>query len=145
MNGFGVIVATHGHLCEEMVRLAIHIMGDKLPPLATFSVPFSVGNRSVLKVALRDQILRLDRGGGVLILTDILGGTPTNLARSLLDEGRIGIVAGINLPMLLKLPRIKDIPLEEAVEILAGLARKTIWPISRIFRKKQADAGTTET
>ncbi|MDI6789963.1 MAG: PTS fructose transporter subunit IIA [Thermodesulfobacteriota bacterium] len=131
MNGFGVIVATHGHLCEEMVRVAIHIMGDKLPVLTAFSVPFSLDDKSALKAALSDQIARLDCGGGVLILTDILGGTPTNLARSLLDENRIGIVTGVNLPMLLKLPRIKDIPLEEAVEILAGLAQKTIQPISR--------------
>jgi len=131
MDGFSVIVATHGHLGEEMIRVATHIMGHKLPVMAAFSVPFSAGNSSALRVALRDQIARLDYGGGVLILTDILGGTPTNLARSLLDEGRIGIVTGVNLPMLLKLPKIKDLTLEDAVEILAGLARKTIQPISR--------------
>ncbi len=144
MKSFGVIVITHGRICEEIVAVAIHIMGAKLPRLTAFSVPFWPRDVCQLRAALRDQIASLDSGGGVLILTDVVGGTPTNLARSLSGEARVGIVAGVNLPMLLKLPRIRELPLNEAVEVLAALARKTILAVNVDVRETPPDIEPTQ-
>jgi mannose PTS system EIIA component len=77
---------------------------------------------------------RVDAGEGVIILTDMFGGTPSNLAISLLEEGRIEVVAGLNLPMLVKLARVrKDFPLIKAAAAAQDAGRKYINIASQVL------------
>jgi PTS system mannose-specific IIA component len=77
---------------------------------------------------------RVDSGSGVIILTDMFGGTPSNLAISLLEIGRVEVVAGLNLPMLVKLARIrKDYPLDKAATAAQDAGRKYINVASQIL------------
>ncbi|MEP6742578.1 MAG: PTS sugar transporter subunit IIA [bacterium] len=96
----GVIV-THGHLAGELLAAAEMIVG----PIA-FITAVSIGWHDDVDAA-RDEvqraITRVSQGGGVLLLTDMFGGTPTNIASMFLDDGNIEVVTGVNLPMVIKL------------------------------------------
>jgi mannose PTS system EIIA component len=99
----GVVVATHGKLAEEMIRTAEGVVG----PLELI-VPVSVvGTSPDMRGDLKAAIQRVDRGEGVLLLTDLLGGSPTNLCVSFLQERKVEVVTGVNLAMLLKLAHLR--------------------------------------
>jgi PTS system mannose-specific IIA component len=100
----GVVVATHGRLAEEMIRTAQSVVGhlDLLEPVSV--VASSPDMRADLKAAIQ----RVDQGEGVLLLTDLLGGSPTNLCVSFLMERKVEVVTGVNLPMLLKLSGLRS-------------------------------------
>jgi PTS system mannose-specific IIA component len=98
----GILVVTHGHLGAELVEAAQVILGERpsCPPQA-----LSVGWNDPLddaRARVREAIEAEDRGRGVLVLTDMFGGTPTNLCLSFLETERVEIVTGVNLPMLVK-------------------------------------------
>ena len=95
----GVVVATHGKLAEEMIRTAEAVVG-KLEQVVPVSV---VGTSPDMRGDLKTAIQQVDQGDGVLLLTDLLGGSPTNLCVSFLEERKVEVVTGVNLPMLLKL------------------------------------------
>src|SRR5438270_12119987 len=95
----GVVVATHGKLAEEMIRTAGAVVGHLDKVVAVSVVAAAPDMRANLKAAIQ----RVDQGDGVLLLTDMLGGSPTNLCVSFLMARKVEIVTGINLPMLLKL------------------------------------------
>jgi len=94
----GVVVATHGHLAEEMIRTAEAVVGP-LPHVVGVSV---VATSPDMRGDLKAAIQRVDQGEGVLLLTDLLGGSPTNLCVSFLTERKVEVVTGVNLPMLLR-------------------------------------------
>ena len=99
----GVVVATHGKLAEELIRTAEAVVG-KIEQIAPVSiVAASPDMRGDLKAAIQ----RVDQGEGVLLLTDIYGGSPTNLCLSFLTERQVEVVTGVNLPMLLQLPGVR--------------------------------------
>ena len=88
----------------------------------------------VIVVATKD----VDSGDGVILLTDMFGGTPSNLAISLLDHGRVEVIAGVNLPMLIKLVGVREkMGLEEAVEAAQDSARKYISVASKVLSRKE--------
>ena len=137
----GFVIVTHGGLAEELLRVATHIMGDKLGRIATVAVPFMVDaraegvasfaqRRQCVAEAVREAIGRVAGGGGVLMLTDIVGGTAFNVCREELRPGEGAVVSGVNLPMLLKLPsiRFQEGPeaVHEAVYQLVGRSRQGI-------------------
>src|SRR5476649_734893 len=99
----GVVVATHGKLAEELIRTAEAVVG-KIELIAPVSI---VDSSPDVRGDLKAAIQRVDRGDGVLLLTDILGGSPTNLCLSFLTERQVEVVTGVNLPMLLKLPELR--------------------------------------
>ncbi|MGE0747663.1 MAG: PTS sugar transporter subunit IIA, partial [Rhodospirillales bacterium] len=82
------------------------------------------------------SVARVDRGAGVVLLTDMFGGTPSNLAISVMDPGRVEVIAGVNLPMLIKLASVRDKPLDEAVASAQDAGRKYISVASRLLAER---------
>lgn len=102
----GVVVVTHGMLATELLNAAETIVGD-LPQFAAVSIGWH-DDVGVATEAMARAIERVDRGAGVLLLTDMFGGTPSNLAMTFLEPGRVDVITGVNLPMLLKLARARE-------------------------------------
>jgi PTS system mannose-specific IIA component len=97
----GLILVTHGRLAEEFVSAMEHVVGPQ-PDMATICIgPNDDMEKRRREIA--EAIRTVDTGAGAIILTDLFGGTPSNLAISLLDAGRVEVIAGINLPMLIRL------------------------------------------
>lgn len=102
-HAVGVVVVTHGQLATELVNAAEMIVGD----LSHFTA-VSIGwhdDVELARQAIGDAIERVRGVTGTLILTDMFGGTPANLGVTFLEEGRVEIITGVNLPMLIKLAR----------------------------------------
>ena len=97
----GILIITHGTLGEALVQCLGHVMNRRPPQLMQLGISGQDDPLDVLPLARR-LVELVDSGDGVLILTDILGATPANLALKLLDPGRIECVAGASLPMLLR-------------------------------------------
>ncbi len=112
----GVVVVTHGVLATELLNAAETIVGD-LPRFTAVSIGWH-DDVAVATEAMARAITRVDAGAGVLLLTDMFGGTPSNLAMTFLEPGRVEVVTGVNLPMLIKLARARD---EQDVATLARL------------------------
>ena len=101
----GIVLVTHGRLAEEF-RLALeHVVGPQ-QQLETVSI----GADDDMELRRRDiveAVARADSGAGVIVLTDMFGGTPSNLAISVMDTGRVEVIAGVNLPMLVRLSGVR--------------------------------------
>jgi PTS system mannose-specific IIA component len=129
---FGVVVVTHGQLASELLNAAEMIVGD-LPGFTAVSIGWQ-DPVDVAREAIERAIARVDRGSGVLLLTDMFGGTPSNLAISVMDGAHVEVVAGANLPMLIKLASVRDeASLEQAVTQAAEAGRKYIYVASKIL------------
>jgi mannose PTS system EIIA component len=109
----GLVIVTHGRLADELKLATEHVVGS----LAQF-VTVCIGADDDLELAshaVHDAVKAVDTGSGVMLLTDMFGGTPSNLAISLLGQGNVEVVAGVNLPMLIKLSEARlDLTLAEA-------------------------------
>jgi PTS system mannose-specific IIA component len=101
----GVVVVTHGVLATELLNAAETIVGD-LPGFTAVSIGWH-DDVAVATEAMSRAMARVDTGGGVLLLTDMFGGTPSNLAMSFLAPDAVEVVTGVNLPMLIKLARAR--------------------------------------
>lgn len=97
----GMILVTHGRLAEHFIEAMEHVVGGQ-PSVATICIGPN-DDMEQRRREIADAIKEVDTGEGAIILTDLFGGTPSNLAISLLDAGRIEVIAGINLPMLIRL------------------------------------------
>ena len=97
----GMILVTHGRLADEFVHAMQHVVGRQ-DGVATICIGPN-DDMEVRRREIADAIRAVDSGQGVIILTDLFGGTPSNLAISLLDAGHVEVIAGINLPMLIRL------------------------------------------
>lgn len=99
----GVVVISHGQFATELLNAAEMIVGD-LPGFTAVSIGWH-DDVTVAREALERAIVKVDRGLGVLLLTDMFGGTPSNLGLSFLEAGRVEVLTGANLPMLIKLAK----------------------------------------
>jgi mannose PTS system EIIA component len=128
----GLVLVTHGQLAVEFAHAVEHVVG-KQQHIETVCI----GPDDKLDARRRDieaAVSRADAGTGVIILTDMFGGTPSNLAISLLQDGSVEVVAGLNLPMLVKLCRVrKDCTLEKAAAAAQDAGRKYINIASQIL------------
>ena len=97
----GMILVTHGRLAEEFVHAMEHVVGQQ-SDVATVCIGPN-DDMEVRRSEIRKAIRAVDTGEGAIILTDLFGGTPSNLAISLLKTGKTEVIAGINLPMLIRL------------------------------------------
>jgi len=131
----GLVVATHGQLAEELIRTASGIVGP-LERCEALSIS-AASSMEEARERLRQAIERVDGGEGVLILTDMFGGTPANLALTFLDD-RIEVVTGVNLPMLLKLAtgRAERLALRPLAELVSGYGQKNITLASELLRTR---------
>lgn len=105
-NGVGVVVVTHGLLAAELLNAAEMIVGD-LPRFTAVSIGWH-DDVEVAREAIAAAIGKVNAGAGVLVLTDMFGGTPSNLGLSMLEAGRVEVLTGVNLPMLIKLAKVGD-------------------------------------
>jgi mannose PTS system EIIA component len=102
----GVVVVTHGQLASELVNAAETIVGD-LPRFAAVSIGWH-DDVSDAREAIAEAVSRVDGPKGVLLLTDMFGGTPANLAITFLETDRVEVLTGVNLPMLIKLAELRS-------------------------------------
>lgn len=102
----GIIIVTHGNLALELKSAMEHILGIQ-KNIEIISIKPD-DDLEIKKSALEESIKKVDEENGVIILTDMFGGTPSNLAISLLKIGKIEIISGVNLPMLIKLVGLRD-------------------------------------
>lgn len=130
----GIVVVTHGHLAEELVNAARAIVGD-IPRIAEVSIGWS-DDVSVAKEAIERALGEVGAGeAGALVLTDMFGGTPTNLSLALLSP-RVEIVTGVNLPMLIKLTSLREGDLLEIARAVAAQGKGAIHVASELLEKK---------
>ena len=102
----GLILVTHGALADEFINAMEHVVGRQTDIVGICIGPNDDMERRRKEIA--DAIRRVDSGAGVIILTDLFGGTPSNLAISLMQAGRAEVIAGINLPMLIRLAKARN-------------------------------------
>ncbi len=121
----GMILVTHGRLAEEFVRAMEHVVGRQ-EGVATVCIGPN-DDVEARRKEIADAIEQVDTGEGAVILTDLFGGTPSNLAISLMQEGRVEVIAGINLPMLIRLAGArKKMKIAEAVRAARDAGRNYI-------------------
>jgi PTS system mannose-specific IIA component len=97
----GLVLVTHGRLADEFVTAMEHVVGPQ-PQVRTVAIG-PEDDMEARRADIADAIVEVDGGRGAILLTDLFGGTPSNLAISLLERGRVEVIAGINLPMLIRL------------------------------------------
>ncbi|MFZ5775313.1 MAG: PTS sugar transporter subunit IIA [Thermodesulfobacteriota bacterium] len=139
-TGPGFIIVTHGEIGSALLAVARYILGRELAHFTAVSVPFMGGLAEVIPpgspapfaqrqqlIAERIQAARavVDTGGGVVVLTDVLGGTSFTTARGLLGPEQ-GVVAGVNLPMVLKAAELQGLTPAEAAAQLVERSRRAI-------------------
>ena len=121
----GLVIVTHGRLAQEFVYAMEHVVG---PQAAVEAI--CIGPEDDMEKRRRDILAackRVDVGRGVILLTDMFGGTPSNLAISVMEQTKAEVIAGLNLPMLIKLASLRTrAPLEDAVAAAEKAARKYI-------------------
>ena len=131
----GMVLVTHGHLATEFRAALEHVVG---PQRAIETI--TIGPEDDMEQRRQDivaAVARVDSGSGVVLLTDMFGGTPSNLAISVMDRTKVEVVAGINLPMLIKLASVRDVSsLELAVTQAQEAGRKYINIASRVLNGK---------
>jgi len=121
----GLVLVTHGRLAEELRSAMEHVVGPQAG-VDTVCI-FPEDTLDARREDIRTAITGVDAGDGVVVLTDILGGTPSNLAFQLCDHRKVEVIAGVNLPLLVKLAKIRGTePLAEAVAHATAAGRKYI-------------------
>jgi PTS system mannose-specific IIA component len=130
----GIIIVAHLRLGEELLAVAELILG-KLKHFEAVSIDPTEGVEEI-KDKISEAIRKVDRGKGVLILTDMFGGTPSNISLSFLEEWKIEVITGVNLPMLLKLSTYEgEENLAELAEFIKTYGQKNINLASEILKK----------
>ena len=133
----GVVVVTHGQLANELVNGAEAIVGD-LPRFAAVSIGWHEDTQDA-RQEIAQAIERVRQGEGVLILTDMFGGTPSNLAMTFLAPGEVEVVTGVNLPMLIKLAGVTgQADLLTVAREMREDGRNAIWVASDLLRGEKA-------
>ena len=132
---FGTLITTHGNLGNELIKSAELIKG-RLENTIHISVD-QTKDVEGLKKEISLAIKKLDKGKGVLILTDLFGGTPSNISLSFMKEDKVEVLTGVNLPMLLKLSETReDRTLREFACLIKNYGEKNIMLASEILSKK---------
>lgn len=128
----GMVIVTHGRLAEEFVAALEHVVGTQSQVATVCIGPDDDMEQRRLEIL--DRVAKVDSGRGVVILTDMFGGTPSNLAISIMDRANVEVIAGINVPMLIKLASVRSVdPLARAVEQAQEAGRKYINVASRLL------------
>ena len=130
----GILVVSHGKLSKELVAATEHVVGEQMR-FKSISIE-AEDDIEARREQIRDTAKACDVGLGVIILTDMFGGTPSNLAMSIMSAGNIEVISGVNLPMLIKLAEVRDeLPLGEAAQTAADAGRRYINIASELLAK----------
>ena len=130
----GIVVVTHGSLANELVNAARQIVGE-IPAIAAVSIGWA-DDASVAKEGI-ERALQEVGGGQALVLTDMFGGTPTNLSLPFLSE-RVEIVTGVSLPMLIKATGLREGELREVARVVRDQGRSAINVASEVLETRKA-------
>ena len=133
----GLVLVTHGRLAEEFVVAREHVVGkqEQIASICIGPEDDMEGRRADIAEAIKG----VDSGRGVIVLSDLFGGTPSNLAISLMEAGRVEVIAGINLPMLIRLGSArKTMKVTEAVAAARDAGRKYITVASEVLGEAAA-------
>lgn len=128
----GLVLVTHGRLAEEFVTAMVHVVGpqEQVATVAIGPEDDMESRRDDISAAIND----VDSGQGVIVLTDLFGGTPSNLAISLMRRGQVEVIAGMNLPMLIRLGSArKAMKVTDAVAAAREAGRKYISVASEVL------------
>lgn len=131
----GLVLVTHGKLAEEFRNALEHVVGpQKLMETVSIGPEDDMDQR---RMDIIESVSRVEAGQGVIILTDMFGGTPSNLSISVMDGGRTEVIAGVNLPMLIKLASVRtEDNMERALAEAQDAGRKYINVASRVLSGK---------
>lgn len=128
----GLVLVTHGRLAAEFVSALEHVVGPQRNVVAVCIGPED--DMEMRRAEIIAAVTKVEEGQGVAVLTDMFGGTPSNLAMSILGKGKVEVIAGMNLPMLIKLASVRaNRPLEEAVIEAREAGRKYINVASQLL------------
>lgn len=132
----GVVVVTHCRLGEELIGAAQLVLGEELKYFQAVSIDPKEGSEDIREKII-GAIRKVDGGQGILILTDMYGGTPSNISLSFLEENKIEVITGVNLPMLLKLATYQDeIKLEDLALFITQYGQRNINVASEVLKKR---------
>ena len=129
----GVVVVSHGQVAVELVKAAVEIVGE-LPKVAAVSVGWS-DDMAAAQAAIGEALQSVG-GGPALVLTDMFGGTPTNVSLPFLSAD-VEIVTGVNLPMLIKLSTLREGELLEVARVIRDQGKSAIYVASELLEKKR--------
>jgi len=131
----GIIIVTHGHLGDALIEAAEFIIGNRPEAIESISINLSE-NAEILRAKIAQGIKKVEGQEGILILTDMFGGTPSNLSYSFLEEGHIEVLAGVNLPTLIQAASLRDknMKLGELAANLEVFGKKSISLASGILK-----------
>ncbi len=132
----GLVLVTHGRLADEFLSAMQHVVG-KQSQIGTVCIGPEDDMES-RRAEILDKVKHVDTGEGVIVMTDMFGGTPSNLAISIMDKSPVEILAGVNLPMLIKLASLrKECGLKDAVLGAQEAGKKYIHIASEILGQKK--------
>lgn len=130
----GIVVVSHGKLAKELLSATEHVVGEQ-PAFRAISIEAD-DDMEARRAQIRETVKACNTGSGVIILTDMFGGTPSNLAISVMKDDRIEVIAGVNLPMLIKLSEVRDsLTLSEAAQSAKEAGRKYISIASELLSR----------
>jgi PTS system mannose-specific IIA component len=134
----GIVVVAHFNLAREMVAATELIVGKQ--EQFEYVDIFPDEEVDKIKKKLTEAVKQVDFGDGVVILTDMFGGTPSNISLSFLEEGKVEVVTGTNLPMLIKLVTFRQgKPLSELASFISNYGKKNIYLATDVLNMKKAD------
>jgi PTS system mannose-specific IIA component len=132
----GILIVTHGRLAQELVETTRIIVGKNAEHIVPITVDWN-DDMSDIQKTISSAISKVDQGNGVLILTDMFGGTPSNISLSFLSD-KVEIITGVNLPMLIKIVNVGDrYSLKELAQMIHEQGKKSIYLASEILSLKQ--------
>ncbi|WP_420607899.1 PTS sugar transporter subunit IIA [Novosphingopyxis sp.] len=128
----GMVLVTHGNLATEFLVAMQHVVGRQ-EQVATICIGPN-DDMEARRRQIGEAVAEVDSGDGAIVLSDLFGGTPSNLAISLLEKGRVEVIAGVNLPMLIRLDTARrSLPIAEAVAAAKEAGRKYISVASELL------------
>jgi PTS system mannose-specific IIA component len=131
----GIVIVTHGNLGEVLIETAEIIFNAKADAIISVSIDLKQNVESLRK-KIKDSIKTVNQQKGILILTDMFGGTPSNLSYSFLEEGKIEVISGVNLPILIKAMncRKKETDLHQMAKTIEEYGKKSISLASDVLK-----------
>lgn len=134
----GIVVVTHGKLADELISVVKFVISGN-PNVKIEGLSLHQGMEfETFTQNIKKAIKKVDEGDGILLVTDMFGGTPSNISLTFLEDQRVEVISGVNLPMLLKLATLSSsITLDEAVKIAETAGRDNIIVASRLLDKRK--------
>lgn len=137
----GILIVSHRQLGDALIDCVEFILGEKPEALTAISIDLRE-NAADLRAKIENGIRQVDKKHGVLILTDMFGGTPSNLSYAFLEEGRIEVISGVNLPIVIKALNLREKKdLSELAEFLENFGKKSISMASGILKGNKRSHG----